>query len=268
MSAPFRSLFALAGLALAAPLAAQNCVPTVTQTSTFNAGWTCSTFTYRYHVCLPTTCTEPVARVVIHFAGGVAQLDTSTVVAPANWGCVVDHVNDVLNFSTIFPGDFIYPGTCKDFEVTTVCHPQRVEGLQVFDFEGQNHVGIRRGVQAGFVAMAPYRSFLAGDPNAPIGQPYAISCSSPLDATGQMLILASPFGLPSPLPIPGLGMLSLDPILIAPLAPLPLGPLGTGQLQVPVPPDSQLSGVDLMFQGLTLGPQSPSLTTPLRITFR
>lgn len=250
-----------------AALAAQ-CHPTIRQTSTFNEGWLCSTFTYCYEVCNPAPCVLPIRKVCVKFNLGTALLDSGSIQSPAGWsGTVNAATNEVCWFADVNASS-IQPNQCKTFCITTVCNPRSVEGIQTADFFSDRGVLIELGVRTAIAALGPHRNFLAGDAYATVGRQYDIQAASANDPFGQNLLLASPFALPTGMNVPGFGLLQLDPMLILVVAPIQLDVNGIGVLPLQVPPSPQLIGGHLMFQSLAFSTMSPRLSNLKPVTFR
>jgi hypothetical protein len=253
---------------LAGLTSAQNCRPTITQATTLNRGWFCSTITYTYTVCNPANCVLPIARFCVDFPGGTGQLDGNSIDSPGNWQGSVDGPGNRVCWSAIARASQIQPGQCKTFSITTNCNPNRIEGIQSADFWAEFGVPIAQRIQTGFVLVGAHRNFVAGDPVAMLGSNYVVHVTNPTDPMGMDFVFASPFRSMTGLQLPGLGELYLDPILILPLGPVQLGPTGQGQLGLPIPPDPSLSGAQLALQALTFSPQAPRLSSDAVVTVR
>lgn len=259
---------ALFALLLAVTAFAQNCHPTISQSTTLNRGWFCSTITYCYTVCNPANCTLPIAKFCVDFPCGAGELDAGSITSPGNWAGAVDVVNNKVCWNATARASQIQPGQCKTFCITTNCNPRCIEGIQTAEFWAEFGVRIQNNVHTSFVLAGNHRSFLAGDDFAFVGSVYTINLTDASDPLGQDFLLASPFALPTGWQLPGLGQLYLDPILILPLAPIQLDALGHGQLQLPIPPDPALAGANLAFQAITLSPQYPRLSSDKVIQIR
>lgn len=263
----FRSV--LLSTLLTAALAAQ-CEPTISQKTTLNEGWLCSTITYTYTVCVPSSCSLPVHSFRVKFGLGVGLLDGGSISSPDGWGGSVVAATDEVEWHANARASEIQPGQCKQFSITTNCNPRGIEGIQRADFFAFGGLPIHTGQPTSFVLAATdrYRNFLSGDLDAPIGQTYVLCTTSALDPLGANLVLASPFSIPIGIQIQGFGSLFLDPILIIPVAPVQIGPEGVGHLPLPIPPSTELIGGQLAMQALTFSTQSPRLSNVLHVTFR
>ncbi|MGE3880882.1 MAG: hypothetical protein AB7I19_17620 [Planctomycetota bacterium] len=262
-------LAALLSISFAGATHAQgNCQPTVHKTTTYNPGLFCATHTYCYEVCNPGNCTLPVASITIDFACGVDQLDASSIQSPDGWSGAVNPATNQLTWSTIARRKQIQPGQCLTFCVTTICHPRCVEGrqgVQCFTELGLPISGVQ---QVAIHITTDYRTWLGGDPYAPLGSNFFVTVSDPVSPGGVDYLFASPLPITPGLWIGDLGTLHLDPLLVLPVGPMPLDGLGHGQLALPIPPDPALSGATLGLQALTIEPTSPRLSSPLSVTLR
>ncbi|MCC6781677.1 MAG: hypothetical protein IT457_02455 [Planctomycetes bacterium] len=242
-----------------AALAAQ-CRPTIRQTTTFNDGVFCATFTYCYEVCNPVPCVLPIRKVCVKFNLGTDLLDAGSIQSPPGWSGAVDPAtNEVCWFADLNAGS-VHSNECRSFCVTTVCNPRGVEGIQTADFSADRGLSIARGVRTSFALAATHRNFLAGEMQAGIGQVHQLQAASALEPFGQNLVLASPFALPFAWHIQDLGLLRLDPVLILVVGVVPLDANGVGVMRLPIPHDPGLLGGRLQFQSLALSPTTPRLS--------
>ncbi|MBI5853052.1 MAG: hypothetical protein HZB39_18740 [Planctomycetes bacterium] len=262
----FRS--ALTALLLTAALSAQ-CQPTIKQTTTFNRGWFCSTMTYCYEICNPAGCVLPIAKFCVDFSCGVGELDADSIQSPAGWTGTVNAATNQVCWSVTQVMNQLQPGQClAGFCITTECNPRCIEGRQTATFWAGRNVLIQGGVQTQFAFNGEHRNFLAGEAVAAIGTTYQLGVTNAGDIGGQDIVLCSPFALPNGVHVPGFGCLYMNPVLILPLAPAPLGQFGMCQLPLPIPPDTSLSGATLVFQSLALSTQEPRLSNDKVITIR
>lgn len=268
-----RSLFAalLLGSALlpGTGLRAQNCQPTIKQTTTFNRGWLCSTITYCYEVCNPAGCVLPIQKFCVDFPCGVDQLDAGSISSPPGWGGTVDAVTNQVCWNAVVRANQIQPGQCKQgFCITTICNPRCIEGIQNATFWSERGVLIQNNVRTLFAFAGDHRNFLAGESSAQLGSTYLLRVTNAADPFSQDFVLASPFPLTTGVNIQGFGLLLMDPVLILPLGPAPIGPDGRGMLPLPIPPQPTLSGATLVMQALTLTPSEPRLSNDKVVTLR
>lgn len=84
-----------------------------------------------------------------------------------------------------------------------------------------------------------------------IGQPFQPIVLGP--PSGQVFVGVG--ARPGEMPFLG-GDLLVDPTAIFVLPPFPLDPLGTGGLNLPIPPDPKLAGLELALQGVVVDPKS------------
>jgi len=262
----FRST-TLATLLLVTAATAQ-CNPTVRMTSQFNSGWLCPTTTYCYEVCNPATCSLPITKVCIDFVCGVGDLDAGSSQSPAGWPVTINPVTNQVCWNAADRSEQLQPGQCRTFCITTNCNPRCLEGRQTYSLWGQYSVNIVTGGHTLIAFAGPYRNFLAGDAYASIGSPYVVTATNALDCGGQDFLLAGPFANQNGIPIPGLGLLHIDPVLVLPVGPIALGPVGIGQTTIPIPSSPTLVGAELMLQSLTFSEQSPRLSNLKRVSIR
>ncbi len=262
------ALVLLAALLPAGFAAAQNCQPTIRKTTTFNGGWWCPTHTYCYEVCNPGNCPFPIESVTIDFACGAGQIDLSTMTGPDSWGATVVGGGTQIRFSTGRRTAQIHSGTCATLCVTTICHPRCIEGVQTANFFTELGLPIGQSRNRAVALDGGPRTPPAGEPIAFTGTQYCLQVTDASAPFGQDIVLASPFLVPQGIFVQGFGMLHLDPLLILPLAPVPLNGMGMGQMQLPIPPDPALAGATLAFQSLTIDPSFPRLSNGLVIEIR
>ena len=263
----FRSAW-LASVLTAAALDAQ-CAPTITQQTTLNGGWFCSTVTYTYTVCNPSPCVLPIRTIRLKFGQGVGLVSPGSILAPAGWSGSGDPATDEVVWVAGTRAVEIQPNACETFSVGTICTPGGIEGIQSADLFAFGGTLIHAVTRTDFVlAGTPYRNFVAGSDDAPIGRTYVVGITSPCDPVGQNLLLASPFSAPTGLSIPGIGWLMLDPSLVIPLATIPLNQDGVGEVRIPIPATTELVGGRLHLQSLALSALMPRLSNLKTVTFR
>ena len=229
---------------------------TVTKTTTYEApAWHnlyCATWTYNYTVHNPATCTTPVDRFCVTFHRGLQHIDTANIQAPAGWTWTVDHANNRICFNARFGFSQVQTGaSLGGFKVPTVCNANSVEGKQDYDLAGPGgHTPLGNG-QCAFDG-----AFLYGDLDVQLGTPALIASTADVFPDSVSVVFAS---ISSTQGIPTiLGDLYLDPIFIQEIGAMPLDPLGTGQMQLPIPPDPNLAGFQLPLQALVFDPRMPA----------
>ena len=242
------SKLAAAVLGLAVPLLAGN--PTVTQRSTFNEGWFCSTFTYCYEIYNPADCKVPVDTFCVKFHLGVGLLDEGSIESPPGWSYTINQATNEICWTATVRASSVGTNERKSgFCVTTNCNPKGLEGLQ--DYRLRNRFG-NLNLAEDKTLIALKTSHLGGDRDLLIGQPILVSASDGSAPHGMALVFLGLNRLPAPLQLPGIGALHLDPVFLLPVAQMQLDANGTGSAQVLLPPRPSLAGKVFPLQAVTV----------------
>lgn len=248
--------FALAFALTALPLAAGAAV--VRQTVTFNRGLIWSDFTYHYEIVNPPGC-PPVLAFEVTFVTPLSYVDTDSIQSPNGWGATVNTTTNSIKWSTTLAAARVPAGgTLGGFSITTKCNPNCVDGRQgivVWD-----DTGTQRPTQT----QNRLQSRLYGSGQIPVPGSARIGFTNADAPRAMAFVFWSPRTASIQTPI---GLLELDPSLLALLAQFPLDAAGLGGITLPVPNLPSLRGRSIHLQGLE-AVTATGLSNPWRFDFQ